>query len=235
MKRRTGFTLIELLVVIAIIAILAAILFPVFAKAREKARQASCLSNMKQQGLALMQYVQDYDEVFPDLLGLNGIWNADWTPASPYGVMYQLVPYIKSTGVLKCPSRKGKIGYQVNAYHSQSIYGFYFNGWGMVPGRYSSPAALAEIVSPAAVVCIYDMASESDGGDMNEGWYAGWATDPPAATYMSIPHSGGFEHVFADGHAKWFKITGCATIINNGGWCHTIPEYGASFNKNYNP
>ncbi|MEN6304741.1 MAG: prepilin-type N-terminal cleavage/methylation domain-containing protein, partial [Armatimonadia bacterium] len=68
MKRR-GFTLIELLVVIAIIAILAAILFPVFAKAREKARQSSCLSNMKQMGLACLQYAQDYDEVLPAGMG----------------------------------------------------------------------------------------------------------------------------------------------------------------------
>ena len=65
-SRRTGFTLIELLVVIAIIAILAAILFPVFAKVREKARQTACLSNMKQLGLAFVQYSQDYDEMNPD-------------------------------------------------------------------------------------------------------------------------------------------------------------------------
>ena len=86
-RNRKGFTLIELLVVIAIIAILAAILFPVFAKAREKARQASCQSNMKQLGIAFIQYTQDYDERFPS----TQFWAA------------QLYPYEKSTGVFKCP------------------------------------------------------------------------------------------------------------------------------------
>src|SRR5437667_11069914 len=75
MRKQNGFTLIELLVVIAIIAILAAILFPVFAKAREKARQASCLSNTKQMGLALMMYTQDYDEILPfRVVRINGTY-----------------------------------------------------------------------------------------------------------------------------------------------------------------
>jgi prepilin-type N-terminal cleavage/methylation domain-containing protein/prepilin-type processing-associated H-X9-DG protein len=110
-RRRIGFTLIELLVVIAIIAILAAILFPVFAQAREKARQASCLSNMKQIGLGMNMYTQDYDETFP-----HCPWNTQAVGTtdhdSPAGANYktrftwiwQLYPYIKNRHVWVCPS-----------------------------------------------------------------------------------------------------------------------------------
>jgi prepilin-type N-terminal cleavage/methylation domain-containing protein/prepilin-type processing-associated H-X9-DG protein len=94
-SNRKGFTLIELLVVIAIIAILAAILFPVFAKAREKARQITCASNLKQIGLGFAQYIQDYDEAYPNGIDGSGLDLCGW-PA-------QISPYIKSTGVLKCP------------------------------------------------------------------------------------------------------------------------------------
>jgi len=104
---RKGFTLIELLVVIAIIAILAAILFPVFAQAREKARAISCLSNMKQIGLAVYQYGQEYDEkliksyfAFPD----NLAWTANAGAALQYTWRYAAYPYIKSAGVFACPS-----------------------------------------------------------------------------------------------------------------------------------
>src|ERR1700755_2026194 len=96
--KRRGFTLIELLVVIAIIAILAAILFPVFAQAREKARQTSCLSNEKQMGLSLIQSSQDYDETFPVgfVLGAPSGWlNLSWP------VFVQ--PYVKNLGVFACP------------------------------------------------------------------------------------------------------------------------------------
>jgi prepilin-type N-terminal cleavage/methylation domain-containing protein len=97
---RKGFTLIELLVVIAIIAILAAILFPVFAQAREKARQTSCLSNLKQQGTASYMYTQDYDETFPLALYIGN------TGTGPCGFVsyHALVPYQKNADVQKCPS-----------------------------------------------------------------------------------------------------------------------------------
>jgi prepilin-type N-terminal cleavage/methylation domain-containing protein len=98
LKRRsfTGFTLIELLVVIAIIAILAAILFPVFAKAREKARQISCASNLKQLGLGVLQYVQDNDEIYPTT-------NSNSGANVPGNWGQQIYPYVKSTGVFACP------------------------------------------------------------------------------------------------------------------------------------
>ncbi len=97
MKRNKGFTLIELLVVIAIIAILAAILFPVFAQAREKARQISCASNVRQLGLAILQYVQDNDEVMP-----RGVARGTGVPFGE-GWAGAIQPYVKSTGLYKCP------------------------------------------------------------------------------------------------------------------------------------
>jgi len=97
---RKGFTLIELLVVIAIIAILAAILFPVFAKAREKARQSSCANNMKQLALGAAMYVQDFDEKFPS--GNSGLLVGPGV-ANPDGWAAQIFPEVKSTGVYKCP------------------------------------------------------------------------------------------------------------------------------------
>lgn len=102
MQKRPGFTLIELLVVIAIIAILAAVLFPVFAQAREKARQTSCLSNMKQMAIALVSYSTDYDETmpvaFPRMPAINGGNSKDMPWDS------QLQPYVKSVQVFTCPS-----------------------------------------------------------------------------------------------------------------------------------
>jgi prepilin-type N-terminal cleavage/methylation domain-containing protein len=112
-KLRRGFTLIELLVVIAIIAILAAILFPVFARARNKAREASCISNGKQLALAVRMYVQDYDETFPSARIVPGCPYPDYNASIPYmlaaerqygGYPTLLNPYVKNHQVFYCPS-----------------------------------------------------------------------------------------------------------------------------------
>ena len=121
--RRSGFTLIELLVVIAIIAILAAILFPVFAQAREKARQTSCLSNTKQIGLAFMAYIHDYDERFPPQMGIATVNGREYT--QNWGLEYVvggntvpslIGPYVKNTAIFRCPSASGnaKLSYMYN-------------------------------------------------------------------------------------------------------------------------
>ena len=107
-RRNRGFTLIELLVVIAIIAILAAILFPVFARARDKAIAASCLSNVKQITLAMMMYIQDHDESFPNtvmrlsMLPTPTTWVYTATTRPPFN--FVLVPYVRSEGLFRCPA-----------------------------------------------------------------------------------------------------------------------------------
>jgi prepilin-type N-terminal cleavage/methylation domain-containing protein/prepilin-type processing-associated H-X9-DG protein len=123
--RRSGFTLIELLVVIAIIAILASILFPVFGRARENARRSSCQSNLKQIGLGLMQYTQDYDEAMPIIWNGEGQW------------MDFVQPYIKSYQLFRCPSDSRSITpAQPN---KDSSYGANMAGWGEGSGTQKGP------------------------------------------------------------------------------------------------
>jgi len=142
-QKRQGFTLIELLVVIAIIAILAAILFPVFAKVREKARQASCASNQKQLGLGFIQYAEDYDEKMP--CGDSGI-GVPQTADSPYadgqGWAGQIYPYIKSTGVYTCPDDPTK---SPGGSVTETSYGYNTNlapnGDGLTLAAFTAPAS----------------------------------------------------------------------------------------------
>src|ERR1051326_3833414 len=103
MKRRGGFTLLELLVVVAIIAILAAILLPVFAQAREKARQSACISNMQQVGSAVQMYVQDWDETYP----MNRLLSLPHGQTCSQRVVtwkHSVLPYVKSIEAFRCPS-----------------------------------------------------------------------------------------------------------------------------------
>jgi len=234
-RTRGAFTLIELLVVIAIISILAAILFPVFAKAREKARQSSCLSNMKQIGLAMMQYTQDYDETIPlaefpttgsGLFPRNDKW------------MDVLFPYHKSPAIFQCPSDALDGGLNIydknQAYvHPPSAraatygtfeYGSYaFNNGYQAGGDPFSPpsgAALADLRQPADTVLVSEVQGNGGYGDI---WWFGTGDDPEAPQvrhgnrilanannpfYGGIVdrHNGITNTLFGDGHVKGHKL-----------------------------
>ncbi|MCC6730035.1 MAG: prepilin-type N-terminal cleavage/methylation domain-containing protein [Chthonomonadales bacterium] len=171
-RSASAFTLIELLVVIAIIAILAAILFPVFAQAREKARQTSCLSNEKQIMLSALMYQQDYDEVWHRIKSGLAIGNSN-NPGDPdqvFGAENMLGPYIKSAGLWKCPSDfvqrddcandryKTGIGYPISYSWTHYRSTDPTNGWGVCP-YYDSSASLsaAAVGAPADTVVQYEL------------------------------------------------------------------------------
>ena len=156
LKARTlrAFTLIELLVVIAIIAILAAILFPVFAKAREKARQASCSSNMKQLALGLLQYTQDNDEAFP--IGEQTKTTFDPTNNGQHygrGWAGKTYPYIKSTQVFKCPDDSTSVATVANVTYYPDSYGFNGN---LDNGGSTGTGTLAASNAPASTILLYE-------------------------------------------------------------------------------
>jgi prepilin-type N-terminal cleavage/methylation domain-containing protein/prepilin-type processing-associated H-X9-DG protein len=192
---RRGFTLIELLVVIAIIAILAAILFPVFAKAREKARQSSCLNNMKQMGTALMTYMQDYDECFFCTGGYA--WDLPTWPngsTSQGNWIVRLYPYVKSIQVFNCPSAQ----FAWKGESTSSIkYGANQEFMNTLP-----PYSLADVVYPAQTLAFAD----SEGSGSYTIFRAYFNSPPSAPRWMDNRHNGGANIAFCDGHAKWFKV-----------------------------
>ena len=189
---RRGFTLIELLVVIAIIAILAAILFPVFARAREKARQASCQSNHKQIALACMMYAQDYDETLPryNYTGANGVslfWQQNFgiTGACYECALVAVYPYVKNMQLTVCPSAT-----DVGRMNHGSI-------------AFSCPfqqVRLASIKAPSDGPMIFD----SNCHWVNPGAsQSGSAFNVCANRIATTRHNGGMNVGYADGHVKW--------------------------------
>ena len=201
---RRGFTLIELLVVIAIIAILAAILFPVFAKAREKARQTSCLNNLKQIGTAFIQYAQDYDERMP-IYWRNQIQTDTAAPGYYYitsngslagndtSWMDFVYPYIKNTQVFKCPS-------SVDREASAPSYGYNR----LVSNSTGTPRALGDINRPAEIILSLDYASRY-GTYANCIEYTSFKNSGATWANCVCPHNDGSNVTFCDGHSKWLN------------------------------
>ncbi len=209
-SKKQGFTLIELLVVIAIIAILAAILFPVFAKAREKARTSSCLSNVKQITLATMQYAQDYDENLP----MSGKWNP---PPSGPGFIYwfdAIGPYVKNTQVFICPSStsQGSIYTWNYGFVNQVVGyelargGFNWPAGGTVASG-TAPRSLATVDKPSERVFVTDASNYNTEVSY---WYrtdSSYTQVGGAYYWVDCRHNGGANCGFVDGHAKWLAGT----------------------------
>lgn len=222
-SKKAGFTLIELLVVIAIISILAAILFPVFAQAREKARRTACTSNLKQIGLAFLQYEQDYDEVFPL------VCESPTGPTPQNSWTFTMQPYIKSTAILRCPDDDST---DWNSAIAPRYSSYAMNAWmtSNAPTWYSQ---LSKINDPASLIYLTENAAftnpvQTAGDDVDHFPPYCWSTsDPlwvndaegvqqwcpsvspldangiPSSSIAWNRHQGGFVSMYVDGHAQW--------------------------------
>ena len=223
-SRQNAFTLIELLVVIAIIAILAAILFPVFAQAREKARAIACMSNMKQVGTAGQMYVQDYDEriFFRSTTNPASTRINTATSGNPLKWWNMLMPYIKNNQVYKCPSDDPKLV----ADSSGNL---------VIPRSYAAAASaealsLAQVARPVDTIVITEAWSRDAKGTLmnTETWLEAFDGDmapdplrPGSMLKYANRHQGGMNCTFFDGHAKWLRpdtiwqsrdLTGCTLV-----------------------
>jgi prepilin-type N-terminal cleavage/methylation domain-containing protein/prepilin-type processing-associated H-X9-DG protein len=243
---RPGFTLIELLVVIAIIAILAAILFPVFAQARAKARQTACLSNMKQVGMGINMYVQDYDEVYP---ANNWTYAPNNYCADQGGWMQEIQPYIKNTQVYVCPDaikRNPSTDFCTIPGSNNTPAGTITVPWfhyganefvvsSVTPSvnyvSWKGNVALASIGRPAELPLVADcmFITFPDAARIMNANYQGtpWWNYPGAPDRTMARHSGGSTIAYGDGHAKWVPQTSMnwdpSLLEPNGTQCPSKP------------
>jgi prepilin-type N-terminal cleavage/methylation domain-containing protein/prepilin-type processing-associated H-X9-DG protein len=230
-KQRFGFTLIELLVVIAIIAILAAILFPVFARARENARRASCQSNLKQLGLGIKMYTQDYDECVPPV-AINDAPDAK----NPYGWADAVQPYVKSTQLFQCASEQWGVRYP-----NDSVFGGpkpdgagagYTDYWinsmtSKTDAQGRGGRSISEFDYPSQTILLgdgggtwsnkpsyYSDSRYSSNGTTKSSVAIGYCGSTSAPNLAIIKDEGSERHLdgtnfaFADGHVKWMKGAG---------------------------
>ena len=239
-SHRYGFTLIELLVVIAIIAILAAILFPVFAQARESARMTSCLSNMRQLGTALRMYAQDYDEIYPAIRFVDRDFRGHW----PYGWRNVVYPYIKNKQVMACPSNPNSVpngpGTNINS-EGSNLNG---EGWQSEPDRKmprgygmnscvntwlpldtnpsQKPLKDAQLARPANTIALGEMSWEHNDIHASWMWGEGCDTNNPGLFEHrnGLPRGPGTPANFTywDGHAKTKKWGVTAFPIQTNEW-----------------
>ena len=209
--RRKGFTLIELLVVIAIIAILAAILFPVFAQAREKARQTQCASNLRQLGLGAMMYAQDYDQRYVPWWGDGVSKGRGWSSI--------LMPYVKNEQLFACPSDPIKRGNPKDPKRSYTMNGDWYSpdtrglsrsyttdkGGGLPIGGYVE----TEVEQSAATIMFCD---RWEAGNLlyEQGWSVSASEchlHPGSGNIGFNNHLDGSNFSMADGHTRWLKRT----------------------------
>jgi prepilin-type N-terminal cleavage/methylation domain-containing protein/prepilin-type processing-associated H-X9-DG protein len=206
--RTPGFTLIELLVVIAIIAILAAILFPVFSQAREAARKTVCLSNMRQIGSAFYMYLQDNDETFP----------LDGHTSRRFSWIFSLDPYTKNRQIYRCPSDNSANWFPRPAgdLTPPRFTSYGTNLW-MAPLHPGEPnygtrgfTTLASINSPASTIYSAELVENTIQDHFHPPWWREnneFVLEKPGTGIAITRHQGGSNYFFCDGHAKWYRFS----------------------------